>query len=273
MTYPFIKIQSKKKKNTVLLLFIFLGVFATSLPVLAEEEIPDQVWVLLSDEVKQEREKARERNRKARQGEDESRVRREANKGDASALFRLGEIYHLGLGVTQNVDEAFKWYRLASRQDNAAGHAGLATLYMLGIGAPRDANKALELLRKAVEQENATGYLGLSIYYTNGLAGVRRDLAEGFRLMRKAAELGDVNAQYLLAEMYRDGNGVEKNPDEAYIWYTIAIMNGDYNSLFFRRELTGRHYLCDRPCIELEREALHRHKLAIGTVIDRDVTK
>ena len=57
MTYPFIKIQSKKKKNTVLLLL------SADFPcfqhaVLAEEEIPDQVWVLLSDEVKQEREKA-----------------------------------------------------------------------------------------------------------------------------------------------------------------------------------------------------------------------
>lgn len=40
----------------------------------------------------------------------------EAKKGDARAQYFLGEMYERGLGTTQNIDEAFKWYAKAAQQ-------------------------------------------------------------------------------------------------------------------------------------------------------------
>jgi len=39
-----------------------------------------------------------------------------AKKGDARAQYYLGEMYEQGLGTTQNLDEAFKWYAKAADQ-------------------------------------------------------------------------------------------------------------------------------------------------------------
>ena len=41
-----------------------------------------------------------------------------------------------------------------------------------------------------------------------------------------AAEQGDGEAMYMLAEMFHHGYGVEKNPDEAARWYREALEAG-----------------------------------------------
>jgi len=47
-----------------------------------------------------------------------------------------------------------------------------------------------------------------------------------FKEFKKAAESGDVSAQYSLAVMYNDGIGVRKNPGEAMIWFRKAAAKG-----------------------------------------------
>lgn len=66
---------------------------------------------------------------------------------------------------------------------------------------------------------------------TNALAGPLED-AEAFRqnhdyqkalqLLKPLAEKGDPKAQYALGNMYRDGEGVTQNRDEALKWYNRA---------------------------------------------------
>ena len=49
-----------------------------------------------------------------------------ANQGDARAQYYLGEMYEQGLGTTQNLDEAFKWYAKAADQGDALAKRKLA---------------------------------------------------------------------------------------------------------------------------------------------------
>jgi localization factor PodJL len=44
---------------------------------------------------------------------------------------------------------------------------------------------------------------------------------------RKAADLGLVDSQFNLAQLYEGGYGVSKNPAEAYKWFVIAGRAGD----------------------------------------------
>jgi TPR repeat protein len=46
-------------------------------------------------------------------------LRAKADAGDSKAQFSLGEMYSNGKGVTQNFDEAIKWYRKAADQGDA----------------------------------------------------------------------------------------------------------------------------------------------------------
>ncbi len=81
-----------------------------------------------------------------------------------------------------------------------------------------------ELLPKAAEGDvRAQTVLGR-------LYGQRRnpeDNIEALRWIRKAAEAGDTEAQYLLAGHYACGEGVERNPKEAAKWYLAAAEKGD----------------------------------------------
>lgn len=53
-----------------------------------------------------------------------------------------------------------------------------------------------------------------------------QDYDAAFRCFRQAAETGDAYAQYNLGLCYFKGEGVEKNPREAKIWYRAAAEQG-----------------------------------------------
>lgn len=132
-----------------------------------------------------------------------------------------------------------------------AGHAksqyrlGLWYLYGSEHQAPtdRDPTKALEWLTRAAEQgiSEADEYLG--VIYAPDLGhvapnenvsiptrkiiidkGPPRDYAEAARWFLKSAEFGNINSQYYLSYLYRDGLGVPQDDQEAYFWIGLAIV-------------------------------------------------
>ena len=67
-----------------------------------------------------------------------SDLRRRAELGDAKAQYELGKIYMLGLGVSQDYQQATKWYERAAEQGFAAAQFMMGFLYEQGKGVPRD---------------------------------------------------------------------------------------------------------------------------------------
>ena len=63
-------------------------------------------------------------------------------------------------------------------------------------------------------------------HYEDG-EGVKKTLNEAVKWYRKAAEQGDVGAQYRLGYLYEDGEGVKKNLNEAVKWYKKAADQGN----------------------------------------------
>jgi len=52
--------------------------------------------------------------------------RAQAMKGDARAQYYLGEMYERGLGTSQNIDEAYKWYAKAAQKGDSWAKSKLA---------------------------------------------------------------------------------------------------------------------------------------------------
>ena len=79
-------------------------------------------------------------------------------------------------------------------------------------------------------------------FYYEGL-GVEKDLEKAFYWTRRAAEHGDWDAQYNLAEdFYGPGVVVEQNPDAAKEWYRKAALQGHPEAAERCRELgDGSH--------------------------------
>ena len=149
-----------------------------------------------------------------------------AEKGDATAQYKLGTMFYFGEGVPKDSTEAAKWIRKAAEQEKAIAQGALGAMYAAGDGVPQDNTEAVTWFRKAANQGNANAQSSLGFMYVTG-AGIAKDLTEASQWFRKAAEKGDANAQYNLGRMYERDDGVPKDSTEAIKWLTKSAEQGN----------------------------------------------
>ena len=125
---------------------------------------------------------------------DAKRERRAAERGDASAQFKLALRYDVGEGVPQDYAEAVNWLRRAADQDFVKAQYNLGCMYDSG-------------------------------------QGVSQNHAEAAKWFRKAAEHGYASAQKNLGAKYGRGQGVPQSDVEAYVWSSIAVISGDEGAM------------------------------------------
>jgi TPR repeat protein len=105
-------------------------------------------------------------------------------------MLTIGTKYHGGVGITQNHEEALKWYR------------------------------------KSAELGQEEAMLFLARMYENG-EGTAQNYPEAAKWYRKAADLGYVQAMNNLGVQYGKGNVVVQDYVQAHMWYNIAAARGD----------------------------------------------
>jgi TPR repeat protein len=109
----------------------------------------------------------------------------QAEQGDAEAQFTIGRYYYGGWdGVREDTKKAAEFYQRAAAQGHPGAKEELAFLYFRGKGVNKDHAKAASLWLEAAEDK----YL------------------EGIHCSS-------------LSELYRYGDGVSKDPEQAYKWY------------------------------------------------------
>jgi TPR repeat protein len=182
-----------------------------------------------------------------------------AEQGDAKAQNRLGEMYHVGHGVTKDKAEAVRWWRKAAEQGDADAQAWLGVMYYEGWGVTQDYKEAVRWWRKAAKQGDALAHTNLARLekqlrregnwpprsrqaskppapsaqsfkpdYSAGYAAyVKRDYATALRHFRPLAEQGHARAQNWLGVMYELGQGVTKDLKEAFRRYRNAARQGN----------------------------------------------
>jgi len=187
-------------------------------------------------------------------------LRRSADEGYSAAQYLLGQRYLYGLGLPRDKGRA-KSYLLAASADGdyrasvllkiiAKGNRGekrdresivaavkrkahskvsaaqytLAFMYLVGDGVPKDGVEEVRWYRAAAAK-NARAAFILSLMYQSG-EGVPDNPAEAFRLMRNAAEMGDVRAQYFLGTFYYQGVGTQVDRQSAGAWFRKSAESG-----------------------------------------------
>lgn len=111
---------------------------------------------------------------------------KQAEKGDAAAQAKVGQMYREGKGTRQNFTDAVKWYRKAAEQGNAEGQARLGFMQMTGLGMKKDDREAFQWHRKAAEQGNAIGQYNLGLMYKNG-RGTSPDNIQAYKWLKLAS--------------------------------------------------------------------------------------
>lgn len=154
-----------------------------------------------------------------------------AEQGHVEAQCKLGYMYDLGLGVTEDDQESVKWYRKAAEQGHALAQYNLGEMYRYGFGVIKNYEEAVKWCRKAAEQGYADAQYRLGVRYEIGV-GVTKDYEEAVKWYRKAAEQGHDYAQNELGEMYRYGKGVTEDKQEAIKWYRKAAEQGNASAQY-----------------------------------------
>ena len=168
-----------------------------------------------------------------------------AGAGDPEAQNLLGVCYETGKGIATNHTEAIRWYReaAAAGQRNAMGNLGY--MYSLGHGIDRDEDEALYWLRLAAQHGNKGAFTAIFKIYEGGygVTGDREEVqilydrgkeekktgnfAEAAKWYAEAADCDHLFAQTSLAMLLEEGNGVQKDVEEAAVWLENAAANGE----------------------------------------------
>lgn len=130
----------------------------------------------------------------------------QAGKGNLSAQYNLGILYHHGLGVRRQLSEAAKWYLRAAEGGMATAQEAIGDFYASGIFFHAiDYANAAKWFRKAAMQGRASAQLRLGVQLANGL-GVSLNMDAAIKWLRKAQKQGDSEAQkWLLTLENRTG--------------------------------------------------------------------
>ncbi|HWU34888.1 MAG TPA: tetratricopeptide repeat protein [Methylovorus sp.] len=148
-----------------------------------------------------------------------------AAAGDAKAQYNLGLMYARGDGVSENPQEAVKWYRLSAEQGFPEAQYALGVIYFSrDAGVTMDYDEAINWYRKAAEQGHVRSQLNLGIVYLRGDV-VAQNIPEALKWFGLAAEQGDSDAQFNLGNMYLEGEGVPASAVNGYMWIWLAAEN------------------------------------------------
>jgi len=96
---------------------------------------------------------------------------------------------------------------------------------------------AFDEVKARAEQGDAVAEFQIAVMYIQG-NGVQSDVAKGDKWLRKAAEDGNANAESVLGVMYGYGGIVERNVFEAVKWWRLAAEQGNAKAQTF----LGEHY-------------------------------
>lgn len=155
-----------------------------------------------------------------------------AINGHPKAQYRMG--LEEGEGFNEgNSKKAVNWFEKAARQGHAEAMIKLGEMYSAGTGVIKDEKKAMDLFLKAIAKYEIEANFGdsaaaaeLGAIYNDGRL-VAKDPTKTFEWTKIAANLGNANCQWRLAEYLETGKGTKVDLFDAYKWYCIATTNLD----------------------------------------------
>ncbi|WP_341897313.1 tetratricopeptide repeat protein [Ferrovibrio terrae] len=141
-------------------------------------------------------------------------LKAKAENGDARAQFNLAMLYDSGRGgVSRSGAEAEKWYRRAAESGLAEAQNSLGS----GAQAARRYEEARGWYEKAAAQNHDLALNSLGYLYDMGL-GVPQDRRKAFEYYTRAANVGEPEAMWNIANMYGAGQVGDKDMHMACVW-------------------------------------------------------
>ena len=158
-------------------------------------------------------------------------LRQLAEEGDTRAMCDYGKLFDtIGAPVTQNGEEAFKWYLMAAEYGDDRGQFYVGESYYHGRIIPRDYVQACKWFTLSAEKGYAIAqyYLGHMYYRGNG---VPIDEKEAMRWFLLSVDRECNEARVTLADIYCSHDEFDSY-EKAYRLYTEAMEDGYAPALY-----------------------------------------
>lgn len=147
-----------------------------------------------------------------------------AENGHARSQYFLGKMYEKYDEIGIDLQMAKKWYTIAASNGDESAAQRLKAI-IASTTFEHEQKNNLKAYITAAENGNIDAQWHLANMYYHG-DGVQEDKTEGVKWAFLAATAGNVEAQFLLCFCYLTGTGVDKSLDEAIKWCSRAAAQG-----------------------------------------------
>lgn len=154
-------------------------------------------------------------------------LQQQAESGDVEAMYYLGEAY--SYGPYQDMGKMFYWFQRACETKEGVHLAAnaLAWCYYAGEGTDQDEDLARFWWEKAADEGDLSAMsqlATLSRLEAEEMGG--SFLEQAFECCKRSAENGHPIDQWVLGDHYWEGDGVERNYEEAVKWWSKSASQG-----------------------------------------------
>ena len=146
-----------------------------------------------------------------------------AAQGDGKAMWQLGNRYHVGDGVEQDMEKAVEWWQKAHEAGNIGGTHNLGC-YHLQEG---EVERGIKYLTQSGAAGYSQSYHALGEHYLSHTEE-EGNIQKGIGNLTTAAEQGYAPSQWDLVIIYHDGEIVPKDYDKARYWLEDTAKAIDY---------------------------------------------
>ena len=163
------------------------------------------------------------------------------NQDIGRAYNNLGYCHEHGLGVPQNMEQAFSYYYKAAHNNDNASYVNLAECYEQGKGTQVNLDSALVWYQKGIEWGTKGGERKSKVRCGYIFAFEKNDAEKGIEYFEKAIKDGSGAALYYMGIIYDLGiGGLTKDPEKAVYYYKESIDTETYP--FVITELANHYY-------------------------------
>lgn len=149
-----------------------------------------------------------------------------AEAGNALAQFNFAQLLVERDPGAKGMARAVVYYERAAKAGLPDAQYAMSQIDAGGVGGrPKDEAAARRWLELAARQNYDTAQLDLGTWMLEGRGG-KKDPSAGFRVLKRAAESGNVAAQNRVAKLYMNGIGTDPDQTFAAAWYILAKRAG-----------------------------------------------
>jgi TPR repeat protein len=174
----------------------------------------------------------------------------------APAQFALGEMYFTGKADTWKIIDAIKkgktrsaefqqwkknsdatqfntaysFFMKAADQGYSEAYVRLADMYFTGLAVPANKSMQLKYLSLGAAKQNPNAFAGLGLFYSfnNNLS----EQLKSFEYYKKSADLGHIESQMKIGDIYASGNKViKKDHTKSYEYFSKAAKQNDAKAI------------------------------------------